>query len=152
MSPQPNKSTRRRGGRTTGPDIDARRVKAMDMRLAGASYRQIGAALGINHTTAMQDVSHMLREYMTEPTEEVRKAEMQRLDRLMMAHWNAAIAGDTKATQMVLNIMDRRARLLGIDAPVKVDITQWVVEQARAEGLDEREAVRFAEEFVRSIA
>lgn len=140
-----------RGGQGT-PEVDARRVKAMDMRLAGASYRAIGTALGVNVATAYDDVQRMLREYMAETGEEVRKQEIQRLDRLMMAHWNAAIQGDAKATQMVLSIMDRRARLLGIDAPLKVDITQWVMEQARAEGLDEREAVRFADEFVRQLA
>src|SRR3990172_2959972 len=101
----------------------ARRVQALDLRLAGASYRQIALALGVGVKTAWLDVNRALREYLSEPSDQVRAAEVARLDRLFLAHWPKAISGDHQATYTVLAIMDRRARLLGLDAPKRVDIT-----------------------------
>ena len=133
--------------RTAG--VDARAVKALDMRLGGASYRQIGKALHVDHTTAMRCVQRMLREYATEPSTQVRDMEVARLDRLMAGHWEKAIHGDVNSTRTVLTIMDRRAKLLGLDAPQRLDVTGWIREMAEAEGIDPDQAVRDAESIVR---
>ena len=58
------------------------------------------------------------------------------LDGLLMGHWTRASNGDVTATRTVLSIMDRRAKLLGLDAPPRLDITGWIREMAIAEGLD----------------
>ena len=129
---------------------EARRIQALDLRLAGASYRQIGDTLGVSHVQAMRDVSKMVSEYATEPADEVRKAEAARLDKLMLAHWPRAIQGDVRATTIVLQIMDRRARLLGIDTPQRIDITHWIRTMAEREGLDPDAAVRDAEGILRA--
>ena len=126
-------------------EIEAREVKALDMRLAGAPYRQIGKALGVSHVQAQQDVKRMLREYATEPVAKVRDAEVARLDKLVMAHWDKAVEGNVESTRMVLTIMDRRAKLLGLDAPQKLDITGWLREMALSEGLDPEQEGRGAE-------
>ena len=130
-------------------EADARRLKALDLRLAGASYRQIGAQLGVSHTQASKDVKAMLREMATEPAAEVRQQELTRLDKLMLAHWPTAIRGDIRATTMVLQIMDRRARLLGLDAPQRIDITGWIRQMAEREGLDPDAAVADANAILR---
>lgn len=131
-------------------DINIRRMRALELRLAGGSYRQIAAELKIDVAQAWRDVDVMLREYAKEPTEAIRNAEMGRLDRLMLAHWPAAIKGDVKATATVLSIMDRRARLLGLDSPQKVDITGFIRTMAMKEGLDPDQAVRDAEAILAS--
>ena len=128
----------------------ARRLQALDLRLAGASYRQIAQQLGVDVALAYRDVAKMIAEYASEPAGQVRKAEVARLDKLMLAHWSEAIKGDYKATQMVLQIMDRRARLLGLDAPQRIDITGWIREMAQREGLDPDAAVRDAEGILRT--
>ena len=128
---------------------EARRLQALDLRLAGASYRQIGATLGVSHVQAMRDVSKMVSEYASEPADEVRNAELARLDKLMLAHWPQATRGDIKSTTMVLQIMDRRARLLGLDAPQRIDITGWIRDMAKREGLDPDAAVRDAQAILR---
>lgn len=51
-----------------------------------------------------------------------------------------------------LKIKERRARLLGLDAPTKIDLAVYAKEQALALGLDEKYAVEIAEEVVRSHA
>lgn len=135
-------------GTLEAEDINAKRMKALDLRLAGASFRRIGVEMGIHYSTAWNYVEHMLTEYAKEPTEAVRHAEMARLDRLMLAYWPAALQGDHKAAQMVLGIMDRRARLLGLDSPQKVDISGFIRTMAVKEGLDPDQAVRDAEAIV----
>ena len=90
-----------------------------------------------------------MREYATEPATQLRDMEVARLDRLLMGHWTKAIGGDVNATRTVLSIMDRRAKLLGLDAPQRIDLTGWIREMAIAEGLDPDQAVRDAESIVR---
>ena len=118
------------------------------MRLAGASYRQISATLGVPLATAHRQVQRMLTEY-AETATQLRDMEVARLDRLLMGHWTKAIGGDVNATRTVLSIMDRRAKLLGLDAPQRIDLTGWIREMAIAEGLDPDQAVRDAESIVR---
>lgn len=128
-----------------------RRVKALQLRLAGSSYRQIALATKCSVAVAFRDVAKMLKEYATEPADSVRNAEVARLDRLMLACWQSALKGNTKSIDTVLQIMGRRAALLGLDAPRKVDITTWIRELAVAEGLDPDQAVADADSFVRGL-
>ena len=128
--------------------IDAIAAQAVDMRLGGASYRQISKALGVPLATTHRHVQRMLTEY-AETATQLRDMEVARLDRLLMGHWTKAIGGDVNATRTVLSIMDRRAKLLGLDAPPRIDLTGWIREMAIAEGLDPDQAVRDAESIVR---
>jgi hypothetical protein len=57
---------------------------------------------------------------LDEPADEVRKQELDRIDRLQVAVWNRALKGDDKAINTVLRLMERRARLLGLDAAQRV--------------------------------
>ncbi len=131
--------------------LQARRVRSLDLRLAGASYRKIAAQLSITPSQAFTDVGKMLKDYASEPADQIRNAEVARLDRLMLAHWGKAIQGHIEPTRLILEIMRRRAALLGLDAPRKVDITGWIREMAVAEGLDPDQAAQDADAFVRSL-
>jgi hypothetical protein len=53
--------------------------------------------------------------------------ELMRLERLHAAVWPQAIRGDVNAVDRVLRIMERRARLLGLDAPKRVAMSGDVV-------------------------
>jgi Homeodomain-like domain len=107
--------------------------KAIELRAAGASYREIGAALGVTHVTARNWVLTAVDEVKYEQAETMRKVEGTSLDRLQRAMWPEAIQGDAKAAMAVLRIMERRARLFGLDAPVKVDAQVTEVTQADME-------------------
>ena len=106
-------------------EIDARRRKALEMALAGASYEQIARECGWkNRSSACRAVEAAMQEWAPISAEDVRTLrdrELARLDRLQNAHWMNALRGDSRATELCLRISDRRARLLGLDAPVKVD-------------------------------
>ena len=51
--------------------------------------------------------------------EELRQLEEERLDRMQAGIWSTAIQGHLGSIDRVLKIMDLRARLLGLYAPVK---------------------------------
>lgn len=138
-------------------------MQALALRLAGSSYREIGATLAVSHQQAYKDVQAMLKTTCMETADEVRRNELHRLDALLAAHWKAAVGipamgdqpavpPDKGATTTVLGIMDRRARLLGLDAPQRIDVTRWVREMAEAEGLDPEQAVRDAGAIVKQAA
>lgn len=115
--------------------------KAIELRAAGASYREIGAAFGVTHPTARNWVLAAVDATQYEQADVVRQIEGTTLDRLQRALWPQAIGGDIKAVTAVIRVMERRARLFGLDAPVKVDAS--VVEVTQAD-LEMEELVREA--------
>lgn len=110
--------------RGTRPETDQKRQQIVELRRSGLSWREIGNVIGLDPkgvrqhyltaiSTALQDAG----------AEELRAEEGDRLDRLQRAAWAKALAGDLPAIHTVLRIMERRAKLFGLDAPVKVAAT-----------------------------
>lgn len=103
-----------------------RRAKAVAMRLAGADYETIAQKLGYyNRGAAYNDINRALEANVAEQrrsAEILRQEELQRLDRLQAGAWMAAASGDPKAIDVVLKIIDRRCKLLGLDAPVRHEV------------------------------
>lgn len=98
-------------------------VQASQLRAAGATFREVGEALGIDPTWARTLVLRALEAAKYEAADLMRVQEGQRLDRMQRSVWRDAVNGDIAAVNTVLRIMDRRARLFGLDSPVKVDAT-----------------------------
>jgi DNA-binding Lrp family transcriptional regulator len=99
------------------------RVQCFQLRLAGASFADIGKKLGISAQAAHQHVTKYLQETAAktaEIAEDVRTLEVQRCDRLLLGLWPAASKGNPQAVEKALKVMERRAKLLGLDAPTKV--------------------------------
>lgn len=95
-----------------------RRLKAYELRKAGAVYRQIAEQLGISETQAYRDVIGRMRQLAKLEEAEVpsvRQLELDRLDGLLLRHYPTATGGDLEATRTVLAILKRRAELLGLD-------------------------------------
>ena len=112
-------------GSTSQRRIEAqeRRRKAVELRRAGASFRQIAATLGMAKSSAHKTVKVALAELKQEVDDQAKLLQVQeadRLDRLQFNLWTRAVGGDVTAIQTVLKIMERRARLLGLDQPQKV--------------------------------
>jgi DNA-binding IclR family transcriptional regulator len=98
-----------------------RKMRALEMRKARASYAQIATALGVPKSTAWKLVQSALKETLQEPSDDVRKLELESLDRLQFALWQQATQGNHGAVDRVLRVMERRAKLLGLDAPSKTE-------------------------------
>jgi hypothetical protein len=93
-------------------------IKALAFRKGGASYRSIADHLGIAVATAHEYVAAGLAELAQQQqaeAQELRTLEAARLDDLQAAIWQQARSGNLKAVQTALRIMERRARLLGLD-------------------------------------
>lgn len=102
-----------------------RRREAFDLRKRGATYDEIGRVLGITKQAAYELVKRELdyiRANMQDDVEAVRAMELERLDRLFAGSYAQAAGGDPKALASIMRVMERRARLLGLDAPIRQDI------------------------------
>lgn len=103
-----------------------REAQAIELRKSGMSYPKIAAALGISVSgTAkiVRKVMARLRHVTDEKAEQLRQFDLDRLDTMLNGVWDNATAGNVNAIECVLKIMTRRARLLGLDAPTKQEIT-----------------------------
>jgi hypothetical protein len=99
-------------------------VEALQLRKAGATYQQIADTLGYSSISgAEKAVKTALAGMIHEPAAELIILERSRLDALLMAVWGQAVKGNQGAIDRALRIMERRARLLGLDAPVRTDVT-----------------------------
>jgi hypothetical protein len=101
-------------------------LQAFELRKAGATYLQIGKQLGISKQKAYDGVKRVLLETIKITTEEavaVRALEIDRLDAMFLGLWPRARSGNEQAVAVALKIMERRSRLLGLDAPEKSEIT-----------------------------
>jgi len=96
-------------------------AKALELRRAGVTYDVIAAQVGwADAATANKAVRRAIARSMQDDVEAVREIELDRLDRLERSVWANALQGDLGSVRAVLNIMERRAKMLGIDAPAKV--------------------------------
>ena len=103
-----------------------RQQKAIDLRLAGATFEKIGDALGVSRQAAHKMVGRavsQMAEDNADAIERVRAIEVARLDRLLLGVWQPARSGDLRAVDRALKIMERRARLLGLDRPQGLEIS-----------------------------
>jgi len=105
-----------------------RKRHAMEMRAEGATYESIAIEIGTTENRAREIVRSGLRQSLQEPSEEIRYQEHFRLERLMTVVWPRAMKGDGFAVDRVLRIMERKARMLGLDAPAELDVRQIRVE------------------------
>ena len=109
--------------------------QAIKLRMAGATLDDIARQLEFRspagaYKSIMRELESTAQD-MGEGTEAVRQLELKRLDQMQFPLWPAVLAGDTSATSTALRIQERRASLLGLDAPkqiearVRVDVLSW---------------------------
>jgi hypothetical protein len=98
--------------------------RALGLRRAGITYDEIARQVGYaNASGARKAVMRGLKRTLQDDADATRQLEADRLDRLQAGVWNAAAGGDVQALDRVLKIMDRRAKLLGLDVPAKHELT-----------------------------
>lgn len=114
---------RRNNGQKTSPQTAKAKIKAakaLEARMEGKTFEVIAGEVGYNSPQAAHDaVKRALKAIIREPGEELIKLELERLDTLWGIQYLTAQAGDVQAMAACMKIMERRAKLLGLDAPVK---------------------------------
>lgn len=99
-----------------------RTSRALELRKSGATFAHIANELGYaNESGAYKAVMRALKKTLQEPADEVRMLEVERLDALLSGLW--ARKNTPEVTDRILRIMERRAKLLGLDSPVRSDVT-----------------------------
>jgi hypothetical protein len=129
-------------------------MQALDLRKAGVSFPVIAQQLGYKHASgAYEAVRAALKRTEQEPADEVRRLADERHDRVLFALWKRALdindPQQLECIDRVLKIEVRRAKLLGLDAPDKIDIEWRIRLMAKSLGLDEEAAVEEAQRVIR---
>ena len=102
-------------------DAHKRQLQALELRKAGVTFEAIATKLGYcNRHAAYKAVTTALKDSIKEPAEGVREMELKRRDDMLLAMWPQVKSGNQGAIDRSLRIMERRAKLLGLDAPTKI--------------------------------
>lgn len=125
---------RTRPPKVTPKTIDAqtRVVKALELRAQGMTYQQIadrpypdgpgGTMYGGDRHNCRRDIVAAYEQTIREPADEVRQMEIQRLDMMLLGlAAKGLFKGNVPAVNAGLNLMARRAKLLGLDAPTEIN-------------------------------
>jgi len=98
---------------------------ALRLRSLGMSYQAIADQMAVTKATAYNRCQRALAAIPAEAVDEFRRIEGQRLDLLLEVAMEKALSGDKGslfAIDRVLAIQERRARLMGLDAPIKTEV------------------------------
>lgn len=94
-------------------------AKAFELRKAGVSYNKIAKQLRVSAATVHKYIQTQIKAYHEEAKAHHRSMvalELSRLDDMVLGIWSKARAGEYKAVDAMIKIMERRAKLLGLDA------------------------------------
>lgn len=108
-----------------------RRRQVAALHLTRLPQREIGRRLGVSDTTVCRDLAAIRAEWIREARDNVATATLRELASLDAdeARWRGKMAAakdeetQFKCYTLVLKIMERRARLLGLDAPVRAQVS-----------------------------
>jgi len=117
------------GGRTadTAVVIAERRKEAAKLRVQGLGLLEIAERLGVSTSTAWSDIESVLDEWRCEAVADIgrlRQLEVAKLDELWHSLFSRAVDDrDEKAVDRLIRLAERRAKLLGLDAPVRSEVS-----------------------------
>lgn len=92
----------------------------MELRRKGLRYEQIATELGISEAGAWQAIQRAYKRSLKLTDDEAdsnRKLDLERIDVALAAIWEQVIAGKLFAIDRLVMLLERRARLLGLDKP-----------------------------------
>jgi hypothetical protein len=151
-------------------DAAQRDAQALELRAAGANFRQIADRLGVSVSTAWKCVDRGLAATRQEPAAKLRTLERDRLDRLtvqaveVLQARHVVVSGGKiitdddgrplvdhgptlAAINTLVRLMERRARLEGLDEPARADITAKVHAEVYSVSALDRELERVTAEL-----
>ena len=130
----------------------ARRAMVMRYYLRGMTPTQIAEKMHTDAQTVKQSLSHAMRERREEHAMLADFSMIQmldQLDQLFAAHFTGALQ-DHRVGEFILRVLDRKAKLLGLDAPQQLQVSvrsqiddelERLVSMLRARALEEGVAV-----------
>ncbi len=101
-------------------EVQVKKGQALELRLAGARYRSIADTIGVSPSTAHRYVTEAMaeiRELNDGLAEDLRRIDVARCEAVIASMWIDRKKPRTADT--ILRALERKARLQGIDAPLK---------------------------------
>jgi gas vesicle protein len=128
-APKEKISLRKRQQRATDIEAYEKMIKAVELRKKGYSHFEIAHELNCTIGRVTQHITNYLSkldEDCKETAKEVLRMEMERLDGLLKITYERVMNDEANAAQLcqgidrIIAVMNRRAKLLGLDAPQRV--------------------------------
>jgi len=107
--------------------------KLLQLVIAGQSVARAAEQLDLKYDTALRWYHDALRKVYEDNAgmrEEALGKELKTLDMLARALWPQALRGHVRSVEVMLAVMDRRSKYLGLDAAIKVQLDTGNVDVA----------------------
>lgn len=137
-------------------EMEHRRRQVAEYYQQHATQAEIAEMLGVDRATISRDVQAILadwkRAYLVDAEAYVLRdlADLDSLERECSTRLRAT--GDAVWVLRLVQIKARRAKLLGLDAPSKIDIEVYVRQRAQELGLDQVDALREVRRGLRLVS
>jgi hypothetical protein len=104
------------------PELVDKETKVLELRRAGLTWQRIAEETGYADATgAYAAYKRVIKRVQQQPADELREQELDRIDRLQLAAWPNAMKGDVRSILAIAKLMERRAKLLGLDSAIKIE-------------------------------
>lgn len=119
----------------TEAQVAEQQIRCYELRLTGMSLDRIAKETTLSKGTVHNRIQAEIQARVLPLADEVRKLELDRLDRWLAKLDQQIEAGETvpRCVEVAVKVSERRARLLGIDAPQQLEATVTEVSQADLE-------------------
>jgi hypothetical protein len=97
--------------------------KVLELCLRGATGAQAADAVGLSESGVSRALHRALKRISQPEAEQVRHRMMEELQRLRFEAWQLMSTDRNQGIQRALQVQEREARLLGLDAPAKREIS-----------------------------
>lgn len=106
------------------PQLFEKERQVLAYRQGGATFDQIAQKLGYSNESGARAAFRRAMERIRDDAidSEMRDLHRQRLEIALKAIWPQIVQGDFEAIKLMLKILERDAKLFGIDAPIKTEV------------------------------
>jgi hypothetical protein len=109
-------------------EVVAREAEIIKLRRGGLTYDMIAEKMGYaSASVARQAYQRGMERYVAPDVNEIRQLESERLDIAQAAIWQGVLSGDNQSVANLIKIMERRAKLFGLDAPKELNLRAEVI-------------------------
>jgi hypothetical protein len=120
-------------------------AEILRQRLAGLSVRRLARTFNISENRVLKSLDRSLPKLSPEVKVRLYREDLSRLDELLAAFYPLAKTGSSSAAQTCIKLIERRACMVGFDAPTKVDI---LVEKREGSGNSTEDLLRELDRIV----
>jgi len=109
--------------RSVDPEVLAKETEVVKLRRGGLTWDVIADRVGYKYPSSAQTAyQRAAARIVADDVEAIRKLESERLDLAQSAIWGGVLAGNVPAIHALIRIQERRAKLLGLDQPIRQQI------------------------------